>query len=68
MMKQGREEAERGVGLRASLLGGACQMKQQKLRRKEGSGSVGRGMHEMWGLGERPGVGMGWPEAVPTGL
>lgn len=56
------------MGLRASLLGGAGQMKQQNLRRKEGSGRVGRGMHEMWGLGERPGVGMEWPGAVPTGL
>lgn len=37
IVKQGREEAEREMGLGASLFGGDCPMKQQKLRRKEGS-------------------------------
>lgn len=37
IVKQGREEAEREMGLTASLFGGDCPMKQQKLRWKEGS-------------------------------
>lgn len=63
--RRGREgDRTKGITLWRSLPDEVAKTK------KEGGflARVGRRMHEMWGPGERPGVGIGWPGAVPTGL